>query len=202
MKVETGIFWVIRGEIVFDRESKEISVGEDFVNYSKSHFDMWDKLTAGKTIKNRLVRGDFATFPRGRLLYDVKARRYVLYADKCVTLSDVRKIKKAFGIERKRCEVRGDEHYSCDKCEEEKRKLTEVEEKGFCLQEGYRLTGYKGSDENVVIPETVCESRVIVIGKKVFEKNNVLKSVIIPSSVEKNRSLCIHELQMSQRDKF
>ena len=64
-------------------------------------------------------------------------------------------IKKALGIERKRCEVRVDEHYSCDKCEEEKRKLTEVEENGFCLQEGYRLTGYKGNDENVVIPETL-----------------------------------------------
>ena len=135
--------------------SREVGEGEDFVNYSKSHFDMWEKLAAGKKIKGRRVWGDFVTFPRGRLLYDVRARRYVLYADKCVTSSDVRRIKKALGIERKRCEVRVDEHYSCDKCEEEKRKLTEVEENGFCLQEGYRLTGYKGNDENVVIPETL-----------------------------------------------
>ena len=155
MRVETGIFWVIRGEIVFDRESREVGEGEDFVNYSKSHFDMWEKLAAGKKIKGRRVWGDFATFPRGRLLYDVRARRYVLYADKCVTPSDIRRIKKALGIERKRCEVRVDEHYSCDKCEEEKLKLTEVEENGFFLQEGYRLTGYKGNDENDVIPETL-----------------------------------------------
>lgn len=51
MRVETGIFWVIRGEIVFDRESREVGEGEDFVNYSKSHFDMWENLRQEKKLK-------------------------------------------------------------------------------------------------------------------------------------------------------
>ena len=70
MIIKTGIFWFVRGEIIADRYDyifEEQKQG-DFIDYPHSHFAMWDKLS-----KNRFPYADFATYPRGRLLFDVKA---------------------------------------------------------------------------------------------------------------------------------
>ena len=49
---------------------------KDFIDYPYSHFDMWEKLS-----KNRFIGADFATYPRGRLLFDVKQGKYLLYSE-------------------------------------------------------------------------------------------------------------------------
>lgn len=52
-------------------------------------------------------------------------------------------------------------------------------ESDFIIQDG-TLVEYKGSDKNVVIPDTVKK-----IGDKAFYKNRTLKTITIPNSVEK-----------------
>jgi len=49
-------------------------------------------------------------------------------------------------------------------------------------QRGITITGYKGTDKNVVIPETIGGLPVTVIGNKAFYRKE-LASVIIPQSV-------------------
>ena len=113
MMIKTGIFWFVRGEIIADRydyileEQKQSA----FIDYPYSHFDMWDKLS-----KNRFPYADFATYPRGRLLFDVKNGQYLLYLDRCITDEETRKLIKFYDLEKDRYILSRDEHYSCDKC--------------------------------------------------------------------------------------
>ena len=72
---------------------------------------MWDKLS-----KNRFPYADFATYPRGRLLFDVKRGQYLLYLDRCITDEETKKLIKFYGLEKDLYILSRDEHYSCDKC--------------------------------------------------------------------------------------
>ena len=113
MIIKTGIFWFVRGEMIADRyeytlEEKKQS---DFIDYPHSHFDMWDKLS-----NNRFPYADFASYPRGRLLFDVKNGQYLLYLDRCITDEETRKLIQFYGLEKDSYILSRDEHYSCDKC--------------------------------------------------------------------------------------
>lgn len=113
MIIKTGIFWFVRGEMIADRydyalEEKKQS---DFIDYPYSHFNMWDKLS-----KNRFPYADFATYPRGRLLFDVKRGQYLLYLDRCITDEETKKLIQFYGLEKDSYILSRDEHYSCDKC--------------------------------------------------------------------------------------
>ena len=108
----TGIFWVVQGEIttdkyIYERENEE----KDFMDYPFSHFDKWDDLS-----KDRFPYADFATFPRGRLLYFVKEKRYYLYLDPCITQAQTDRLLSVFGLEKEQVRIAYDEHYRCDRC--------------------------------------------------------------------------------------
>lgn len=112
MKIVTGIFWVVRGEIIADKFNYEIDNSDkDFLDYPYSHFDRWENLS-----KNRFPYSDFATFPRGRLLFCFKEGRYYLYLDRCITLQQTEKILVFYGLKKSEVCIARDEHYSCDKC--------------------------------------------------------------------------------------
>ena len=113
MIIKTGIFWFVRGEMFADRYDYNIEnhAQKDFIDYPYSHFDMWEKLS-----KNRLIGADFATYPRGRLLFDVKQGKYLLYLDRCITTEETKRLITFYELEKERYELSRDEHYSCDKC--------------------------------------------------------------------------------------
>lgn len=51
------------------------------------------------------------------------------------------------------------------------------------VSDGVVITGYTGEVCDLIIPSTIDEKKVVVIGKKAFDNNNKIKSVIIPNSV-------------------
>ena len=113
MMIKTGIFWFVRGEMIADRcdyifdEQNQ----SDFIDYPYSHFDMWDKLS-----NNQFPYADFATYPRGRLLFDVKNGQYLLYLDRCITDVETKKLIQFYDLEKDGYILSRDEHYSCDMC--------------------------------------------------------------------------------------
>lgn len=113
MIIKTGIFWFVCGEMIADRYDYDIQdfAQKDFIDYPYSHFDMWDKLS-----KNRWTYADFATFPRGRLLYCVKEGRYYLYLDRCITEQQTDLLLSFYNLGKDEVYIARDEHYSCDKC--------------------------------------------------------------------------------------
>lgn len=106
MNVKTGIFWVVYRKLVCDFRETEYSTVTGFVNYPYSHFEMWD------TLKPPGVRGDFASHPRGRLLFDIDHNIYKLFVDKSISPVMVEQIIKIIAPE-KELKVFYDEHYSC-----------------------------------------------------------------------------------------
>ena len=113
MTIKTGIFWFVRGEMIADRydyDTKDFSQ-KDFIDYPYSHFDRWDELS-----RNRFTYADFATYPRGRLLFDVKRGKYLLYLDHCITAQEIKQLVVFFELEKEPYELSYEEHYSCDKC--------------------------------------------------------------------------------------
>ena len=110
--VRVGIFWVIRGKVYYKLQEKDESVIKNITNKIDSdfgHFYEWDDL-CGKLYP----RADFATFSRGRVLYDTKEARHIVYRDECITEEELKKVIAAFNLSV--YQVLTDEHYSCDKC--------------------------------------------------------------------------------------
>lgn len=115
MEVRVGIFWVIDGEVYSsvqvkntDEEDRRSAVTGK-LDSDLGHFEEWDKLLA-----NKYLNADFATFPRGRVMYDLYERMHVIYADKCVSEGNINEIKRLFDITD--FKLLPDEHYQCDKC--------------------------------------------------------------------------------------
>lgn len=115
MTIRVGIFWVINGKIIRfieNRGTDDLSKREQATGKTDSgfeHFSTWDKELA-----NKYPDADFATYPRGRVMFDIKENRHIVYADKCVTKENTEEIVKLFDISE--YAVERDEHYRCDKC--------------------------------------------------------------------------------------
>ncbi len=115
MQVKVGIFWVIKGEaytFVEERDATSADAREEAsgkIDSNLEHFSQWDKELAKK-----FPQSDFATYPRGRVMFDLRAKKHIIYADKCVTERDLRVISKRFDATD--FYLRRDEHYRCDKC--------------------------------------------------------------------------------------
>ena len=111
--IRTAIFWVIGKQIklfVHRRDaSSALSRQEeitDRIDCPLSHYAMWD------IFGNKYPDADFATYPRGRILYDVKADEHVIFADKRINDYTLDKIAKK--IDAKKYRIERDEHYACD----------------------------------------------------------------------------------------
>lgn len=124
MEITVGIFWVIRGKIYSKKQQKETeaektkkrveSTGK--IDSDFGHFETWDTLCA-----REYPSADFATYPRGRVLFDLKKQEYILYVDECVSDEETEKIVALFKLSKYRIER--DEHYACDKCINKKTRL-------------------------------------------------------------------------------
>lgn len=131
-EIKVGIYWQIDDELLCNKEVVEIkeSTFEIFddngkciqtVEYKKDnvsrisstfgHDSIWEKFYTRK-YKN----ADYATHPRGRVLYDLQNNRHIIFADKCVTQDNILKLVEAFEIGGSEYTVERDFHYMCDKC--------------------------------------------------------------------------------------
>jgi hypothetical protein len=138
-QINVGIFWFVPGRLKTGVRNKRLIytfAGTDFVHknedtleigrlssdvieneiasvldYRFSHFDMWDEVSEGK-----FPDADFATYPRGRVMFSLKKNKFLIYIDKSTTGLDVFDLIEAFeiydtGLQYQLCY---DEHYTCD----------------------------------------------------------------------------------------
>ena len=87
--------------------------------YQKMHPTFWENIISKSTELNKY---DAYYFPRGRVVYDKKSRKYELVADKCITSKQViiSQIIKEMKLPTKHTDILGDPHYECSKCKAEK----------------------------------------------------------------------------------
>lgn len=108
---KVGLFFYVNNKVLAD--SIDIDTAQtygDFLIGFTSHYDIWSKLY------EKEYNRPYDFFPRGRVVYNVKDKKYILYADKCIPKSGLVKIIKAFEIENENVGIETDEHYVCKKC--------------------------------------------------------------------------------------
>lgn len=126
---EVGIFWLKPdGRILMD--GKPLSEAEkygDLAIFDGTHTKLWDTFQ-----RNGIVPPDveYEEWPRGRVSYDTKTRKFYLFADPCI-LKDkglINKIKNDFKLPSAQIKTQGDSHYRCPKCLTPRRTKKQEEE--------------------------------------------------------------------------
>lgn len=111
-KYKVGIFWYINNclfPIVQYSEKSELSDLTEKVDSDLSHIVCWD-IFFGDVSPDI----DYSTFPRGRVLYDLREKRYIFYADVCIPNSVISEY--AIKTETLPFVIERDDHYKCDNC--------------------------------------------------------------------------------------
>ena len=108
----TAIFWVVNGRkiifpIWYPKETfLEKHTGR--LDCILSHYDFW------KRCEKEYPDADFATYPRGRIMFDLDKKENVIFHDECISKEKIKEILDLLQIRKYRVEY--DEHYSCDNC--------------------------------------------------------------------------------------
>lgn len=108
-----GIFWIYHGAVL--ARPIEIIEGEsqgDFIDSPDSHIHVWDDPDGFSRDYPELAEMPYEAVPRGRVLYEPHADRFVIYLDKCLMDAESKTaLKKAFGLTKKDGVFRSDPHY-------------------------------------------------------------------------------------------
>jgi hypothetical protein len=120
-----GIYWGIPNpghswHILVDKTSlAEAESYGDFLTHPRGHYDVWNewqKLNATELAKRAVPEAvafhEYEDFPRGRIVYHINDRRFIIYADrKLQHPSVINNITALFAISPGTFVVRSDAHY-------------------------------------------------------------------------------------------
>ncbi len=115
-----GIFWLVNGVLVFDRSLfAEAERYGDCLTHGAGHYERWEawrRLGTARLIAanfpETIATTEYDQWPRGRIVYEPPARRFVIYADKrFVKFGLIDAVKILFGLHRYTALVRADSHY-------------------------------------------------------------------------------------------
>ena len=105
-----NIFFKVNNEFLIHKcENGQADKYGDFLNYPKSHMEIWDEFYYDK------YHVDFDFFPRGRVVDNLKEDCYYIYHDKCIT--DLSEILNDY--ENGKYKICTDYHYQCHKCNQD-----------------------------------------------------------------------------------
>jgi len=122
-----GIFWGVpikegKGErvVVADRSqvADAVTYG-DCLTHERGHYEVWEtwqRLGPAGLHKQGLTPiiawYEYEHFPRGRVVYNTVAERFVIYADRWLHgEKDVAMIVRAFGLDNETWSLKSDDHY-------------------------------------------------------------------------------------------
>jgi hypothetical protein len=115
-----GIFWRVAGVLVIDRSTLE--EGEpygDCLTHAAGHYERWENWQAlgaeglrAIGFPDRIASTEYDEWPRGRIVYETPAKRFVLYADRRLQEADtIDALKTAFGLLEADVVMMSDSHY-------------------------------------------------------------------------------------------
>ncbi len=115
-----GIFWRVGGVLVVDRSTlAEAEPYGDHLTHAAGHYERWAhwrKLGASRSaalgLPRQIAVTEYDEWPRGRIVYEKPAQRFVIYADRRLQAPDViAAVKTAFGLGGSEAVVKSDLHY-------------------------------------------------------------------------------------------
>jgi hypothetical protein len=113
---QVGILWLVDGKLVIDRTA--LSMSEDcgaFKVHPGDHCSVWEKLQRCGAVPADV---EYEESPRGRVMYDTKARRFSLLADRSLLKNKgvIRNIISKMNLPGKNTDMGADSHYRCFSC--------------------------------------------------------------------------------------
>jgi len=125
MPGSVGIFWGIPESgnswtLLIDSTSlEEAEPYGDFLTHPRGHYEVWEQWKerhtappVGKSVSQAIDCHEYEDFPRGRIVYEVKRNRFIIYADKRLQqTSFIAEIANKFGLVPGTFVVRSDAHY-------------------------------------------------------------------------------------------
>ena len=114
-KPHVGIFWLISGKPLID--STPLGEAErygDFLTHPRGHAEVWKQYQRNGIVSQEI---EYEEPPRGRVMYNTKARRFRFLADSCILRDKnmVRRIMSELKLPRN-TETDRDSHYRCPAC--------------------------------------------------------------------------------------
>ncbi|MCC6918172.1 MAG: hypothetical protein IT548_03155 [Alphaproteobacteria bacterium] len=115
-----GIFWVVEDRLLVARTKlSEAELYGDCLTHSDGHYEQWQRwqrLGAGGLASEGLpvaiLSSEHDSWPRGRVVFDAAAVRFMLYADARLHTAAVREtLIRAFGLEGQDAVMALDAHY-------------------------------------------------------------------------------------------
>ena len=115
-----GIFWCVDGIVVIDRSTlKTAEPYGDCLTHAAGHYERWLEwqLLGAPRLRalgfpEAIATTEYDDWPRGRIVYEVVLRRFVLYADRRLQKPVIiAALKGAFGLGDAEVVVRSDPHY-------------------------------------------------------------------------------------------
>ena len=115
-----GIFWNVLGVLVVDRSTlDEAEPYGECITHAAGHYDRWQEwqmLGGSQRTKagypDLIASTEYDEWPRGRIVYEVPARCFIIYADRRLQQPDViTALKSIFGLDQSNVIVRSDSHY-------------------------------------------------------------------------------------------
>jgi hypothetical protein len=113
---KVGIFWLVKGRLVFDTTSLADAESYGYCKgHAQGHIDSWKQLQNAGMVSNG---AEYEEFPRGRVVYNVKREKFTLLADRCILkkASLLKKIMNELELPVGKTECDTDPHYRCYKC--------------------------------------------------------------------------------------
>lgn len=115
-----GIFWRVDGIVVVDRSTLDTAEPYgDCLTHAAGHYERWlewqllgapSLLALGYPVA--IATTEYDDWPRGRVVYEVVPRRFVLYADRRLQKPVIiATLKEAFGLSDAAVVIRSDAHY-------------------------------------------------------------------------------------------
>jgi hypothetical protein len=114
-EARVGIFWVVSGNPLIDSTTlNEAEAYGDYLTHSRGHAEVWEAFQRAGGVPREV---EYEEFPRGRVMYNRKTKRFTLLADKCILRDKnvVRRIVSELRLPRN-TETGTDLHYRCSRC--------------------------------------------------------------------------------------
>ena len=115
-----GIFWRVNDILVIDRSTlDEAEPYGDCIGHAAGHYERWQEWQAlgiarlaATGYPELILSSEYDQWPRGRIVYEMPALRFMLYADRRLQKPGIiGALKAAFGLNQVEVIVRSDAHY-------------------------------------------------------------------------------------------
>lgn len=118
---QVGIFWLVGERLILDASPlNQAEPYGDCLTHRNSHIDYWTEQQRLGAVPKEM---EYEEAPRGRVVFNRKSGRFMLYADRCILdrKAVVTLIKKLMHLPSDRTDVGTDGHfghYRCYRCQE------------------------------------------------------------------------------------